>query len=363
MKKNGKAEISIQTTTQRLKQLSHLCNINNPEEVKGAIANQKWLNSTKRTVTEICTGYFKFINQTWIPPHYTRESGLPFIPTETELDQLIASGKPKTAAFLQALKETGARIGELDNLQWKDLDTERKTIYITAEKGSNSRILPISTTLIGMLNQLPRTSERVFQTKKHGVQVTFDKLKKRAAKTTNNPRLLAIHPHTFRHWKATIEYHKTKDIIHVKTILGHKDIKTTMIYINLENATFLSTNDEWTCKVAHTEQSHQTNRNRIPVRQQSRRQHRTIPKTKINPLLQAPHLNCSAALESRSHTLALLSINLLNRPRSIDFMMQMAHGKEASIERPKRLSTDIMNFPFSVLRLSPFVYTVRDRHA
>jgi integrase len=43
-----------------------------------------------------------------------------------------------------------------------------------------------------------------------------------------NPRLLKITFHTFRHWKAAIEYHKTKDILHVMKILGHKNIKNTL---------------------------------------------------------------------------------------------------------------------------------------
>jgi len=49
-----------------------------------------------------------------------------------------------------------------------------------------------------------------------------------------------------------MEYHKTKDVIHVKKILGHKCIESTMIYINLEQAYFGQTNDdEFTVRVAH----------------------------------------------------------------------------------------------------------------
>ena len=39
--------------------------------------------------------------------------------------------------------------------------------------------------------------------------------------------------HRFRHWKATTEYHKTKDIIHVKQLLGHKNINSTLMYTQL----------------------------------------------------------------------------------------------------------------------------------
>ena len=49
-----------------------------------------------------------------------------------------------------------------------------------------------------------------------------------------------------RHWKATMEYHKTKDILHVKNLLGHKNIQNTLIYTQLVN--FES--DEYHARVA-----------------------------------------------------------------------------------------------------------------
>jgi len=99
-----------------------------------------------------------------------------------------------------------------------------------------------------MLNSLPKINENVFQTSKDSLRKSFWALRKRTATKLSNPRLKKISFHTFRHWKGTTEYHKTKDIIHVKTVLGHKSIESTMIYINIESALFLSTLDEWTCK-------------------------------------------------------------------------------------------------------------------
>jgi integrase len=75
--------------------------------------------------------------------------------------------------------------------------------------------------------------------------------RKAIAEKMNNPRLLKISFHTLRHWKGTMEYHKTKDIMHVKYVLGHKSINCTLIYINLESALFLSNTDEWISKVSH----------------------------------------------------------------------------------------------------------------
>ena len=60
--------------------------------------------------------------------------------------------------------------------------------------------------------------------------------------------MLKITFHTLRHWKATMEYAKTKDILHVMNMLGHKNIKNALIYTQLVK--FES--DEYIYKVAKT---------------------------------------------------------------------------------------------------------------
>ena len=50
--------------------------------------------------------------------------------------------------------------------------------------------------------------------------------------------------------KATILYHQTKDILYVKQFLGHKKIETTLLYIQLADAIFKETIDEFHVRVA-----------------------------------------------------------------------------------------------------------------
>ncbi len=38
-----------------------------------------------------------------------------------------------------------------------------------------------------------------------------------------------------RHFYGTMEYHRTKDILHVKERLGHRSITSTLIYTHLVN--------------------------------------------------------------------------------------------------------------------------------
>jgi hypothetical protein len=64
--------------------------------------------------------------------------------------------------------------------------------------------------------------------------------------------MLKIHFHTFRYWKGTILYHETKDMYYVMQRLGHKSIKNTLLYVQLQEALFQGETN-YISKVAKTE--------------------------------------------------------------------------------------------------------------
>jgi integrase len=102
-----------------------------------------------------------------------------------------------------------------------------------------------------MLNHIPRNSDKVWATL-YSLKSNYYKTRRSLAFKLQNPRLKQIGLHTFRHWKATMEYHKTRDILHVQQVLGHRDLRNTLIYINLEKALFQNADDEYHVKVAQT---------------------------------------------------------------------------------------------------------------
>ena len=251
IRKNGQAESTAQTALHILTRLSRLADLYDPDQVKTVLANSTWKNTTKNTRAKVYDNYLKYLGIKWKIAKYTVATEIPFIPTEEEIDTLIAGATNKTATLLIFLKETGVRIGEALTVQWTDIDTQKRTVYIRAEKGGNCRILPLTQELIGKINALPKTKNVIFPTRGHSLNNTLVSLRNRVIDKTGNNRLSRIHFHTFRHWKATMEYHKTKDIIHVKTVLGHKSIESTMVYINIESATWLQSKDEYITKVSH----------------------------------------------------------------------------------------------------------------
>jgi len=103
-----------------------------------------------------------------------------------------------------------------------------------------------------MLCNLPRNKERIFANP-DDMRSLYYFQRKKAARRLADPELMLIHFHTFRHWKATTEQHRTKDPWHVKMILGHKSIKSTETYIHLEKMLYESeANDSFIVKVANT---------------------------------------------------------------------------------------------------------------
>jgi len=138
------------------------------------------------------------------------------------------------------------RIGEVWGLEWTDIDEKRHTIRCQSEKYGNPRMLKVSGKLLAMLNALPKRSEKVFATGLKTHRASFNNQRKRLTQKLHNPRLLKISFHTLCHWKATMEYHHTKDILHVKQLLGHRSINSTMIYTHLINFE----GDEFTCRTA-----------------------------------------------------------------------------------------------------------------
>jgi integrase len=245
----GYDETTVKLRPFHLKRLAELgADLWNPENVKEVLAKQPWGQGYKRNMVYSYESFMKKNGLTWERPKYKKPKTLPFIPTEAELDQLIASSGKQLGTFLQGLKDTGADPGELDQLRWIDVNKETRTVNISPVKGHDPRILKVSAEFLNRLETLHKgDSEYIFN--RMSLNSIF-KRRKQAANKFANPRLKKISFITFRHWKGTMEYHKTKDIIHVKKLLGHKYIENTMIYINLEAALFQTPNDDFTTRVA-----------------------------------------------------------------------------------------------------------------
>jgi len=247
LRKEGRKPVTILSRRKDLIRLQkHGANLLNPESVKEVIANEKVSQNTKNHYVTSYDGFAKWLGIGWKAPKYKFQRKIPSLPTETQLDQLIAGCKPRLATFLQILKETMARAGEAWALNWTDLNGNILTIN-EPEKGSKPRQFKISNKLVSMINALPKKDKRIFgpHISLSNFRTNYIRRRKQIARNLAELHIARITFHTFRHWGATMLFHKTKNILYVQQKLGHKCIENTMVYTQLIN--FES--DEW--HVAH----------------------------------------------------------------------------------------------------------------
>lgn len=237
MKKQGRfSDSTIETRVKSLKFMAkNNVNLHDSDAVKTFIAQRKeWSNGHKQNVVFAYDVFAEMLKIQWQPPIYDKNNSLPFIPTEKEVDALISACSKKISTTLLALKETGFRIGELWHCKWTDLDEENNTLKCIAEKHGNPRQIKISNRLMSMLLALPKTNDYIFSNSNlNAHRWNYDQQKTAIAKKLQNPRLKQIKFHTLRHFFATRQYQQTRNILHVKELLGHRNINSTLVYTHL----------------------------------------------------------------------------------------------------------------------------------
>jgi len=254
MKKNAYADTTIQATGKRLRHLERNCNLDNPEQVKGFIATKQCSNAYKETLTEAYDQYCQANGIVWNKPFYRRYDKLPKIPTTEHLTMLIANARPKMALFLSMSKDLGTRPIELTWLKLKDIDLKNGIVSITSAKHCNGRTLKLKNRTLEMLKQHIQKhnfnqNDRIFPTNSSYISDVYRRHRNALAKKLQIPAMAQIRLYDFRHYYASMLYHKTKDLLHVKTALGHKDLRQTLRYTQLLETT---EDDEYHCKVATT---------------------------------------------------------------------------------------------------------------
>ena len=112
MNKQGYAKASIRGYLSCLRTLwNRGANIYNPDSIKDVMAKQKWSANRKRNAINSYTLFLKMQGQKWEKPRCKVTRKIPFIPTEAELDTLIAGCGKKNNDISQAAKGDSDEVG------------------------------------------------------------------------------------------------------------------------------------------------------------------------------------------------------------------------------------------------------------
>jgi len=158
-------------------------------------------------------------------------------------DQGTLSGK-RDFALLCLLYDTGARVQEIVDLKINDIRLESPAVAKLTGKGRKTRIVPLLSETEKILREYLssrcsgtdyRLDEPLFVNRlrqkltRSGVAYIVNKYAESLAENGGNLDI-TISPHTFRHTKAMHLIQADINIIYIRDLLGHTDIKTTEVY-------------------------------------------------------------------------------------------------------------------------------------
>jgi len=232
--------------------LSKHCDLENPESVKGFTAQLDRSNGWKKTLCRIYGYYAKYHSISFDKPKYTITHKLPRIPLKEHIDYIILNSSRKYASAFGIIRDTGIRPIECSRIIVKDIDFTNRTITVRTAKGGLGRIVKIKDDTIARLKEYIgvrklNQNDRLYPSAEILAKM-WRLARKRTVKKTKLLELSNIRLYDLRHFYATVLYHKTKDILHVKQQLGHRSIESTLMYTQLINFEA----DEWTSSIATT---------------------------------------------------------------------------------------------------------------
>lgn len=190
------------------------------------------------------------LHQSWDPyqlPTRKFDSFLPFVPSKLEVSTFISSLPDlKQKAMVTLMYSSGLRIGEVCRLKCSDIDRLNMRIHISKCKNRSDRFAKLSPKVLPLLEEYWLTCGKpktyLFpQQRKSGANKPIDTFYLSRHIHAHEERLgweRRFTCHSFRHAYGTHLYENGADLLTIKTLLGHKSLASTMIYIQLApNAT------------------------------------------------------------------------------------------------------------------------------
>lgn len=172
-----------------------------------------------------------------------RERYLSAEETQRLKEALETSDNTQLKYIVPLLLMTGARKRELLEARWEHFDLERRSWRIHTSKSGKARYVPLSTSVLEVLGQLPRWPGCPYvvpnpKTREPYVSVfySWNTARKQAG-------LPEVRMHDLRHSMASNMVNSGRSIYEVAKVLGHTQLKTSQRYSHLSQETLIAAVD------------------------------------------------------------------------------------------------------------------------
>lgn len=172
-------------------------------------------------------------------PRPKKESKLPKVIHNQDIKKLFESTTNiKHNSILKLTYGMGLRVSEIVNLKIKDIDSKNMQVFLARAKGKKDRYVNLPESVLEQLRLYfieYRPKEYLFEGQ-FGGQYSIrsaQNIFKSALKKSGLNKTVGIH--SLRHSFATHLLENGTDVRFIQELLGHKDIKTTLLYTNVSD--------------------------------------------------------------------------------------------------------------------------------
>ncbi len=168
-----------------------------------------------------------------------RNKKLPIVFSRSEINEIIeATGNSKYKLMISLGYACGLRVSEVISLKVEDLDIDELVVHIKEAKGKKDRISTLPRKLQNDLRNIiagKNANDFIFDSNRGGKLTTtsLQKMFRKSLKLTKIKKPAAFH--SLRHSFATHLLENGTDIRHIQELLGHSNIRTTQIYMQVTN--------------------------------------------------------------------------------------------------------------------------------
>jgi integrase/recombinase XerD len=220
-----------------------------PEEVRSFLI---WLMNRgySRSELKVAVAALRFLyhvtlGRDWRPeviPFPKKERRLPVVLSPQEVHAFIRGiGGLKRRTILVTLYAAGLRLHEGLKLLVDDIDSKRMVIRVRQGKGKKDRYVPLPPKLLKMLREYwkaARPETLLFEGREPGRPLAHSTVQRWCLTARRRAGIKKeVTPHIFRHSFASHLLEGGMDLRTIQTLLGHRSLSTTAIYLHVTAGT------------------------------------------------------------------------------------------------------------------------------
>jgi integrase len=235
--KEGKRPNTIRNFYHKLRQLTKVADLMNPEDVKTAIGYSKLSNASKTTFTLAYEWFTKANGLRWEKPKFKWHLGIPIIPTTAQVDKIISATTVRYATIFKLMVETGIEGEELHETHRNQFDQTQNILNVKGLKGHGDNNYKLTAQTAEMLKQyLAQNPKNYPFPRAKAMSEMWQRARNKASQVHNDKELLKIPMKNLRNYSGAQIYFKSANSpIAVMRHLRHKKLETTMHYLQAIN--------------------------------------------------------------------------------------------------------------------------------